>query len=193
MATGPLRHDLQQVLDELDAVDRAVDMLVAPLSDAQFFWQPDEGRSWSIAQCLEHLAVGNTIYGDGIAAGLEAARARGRTGGGPIAPSLIGRLFINSMEPPVKRRRRAPAKILPPPNRTREDIMRSFREAHGRIRDQIHAAAGIDVNGATFTNPFIRVVRMRVGTAFRVIAAHDRRHVWQAQNVRRRPDFPTAC
>ncbi len=191
MATAPLRQDLQQLLDELDAVDRAVDILVAPLSDAQFFWQPNEGRSWSIAQCLEHLAVGNTIYGDGIAAGLEAARARGLTGGGPIASSIFGRLFVSSMEPPVKRRMRAPSKILPPPDMTREEIMRSFREAHARIRDQIRAAAGTDVNRATFMNPFIRVVRMRVGTAFRVITSHDRRHVWQAENVRNAPGFPT--
>jgi hypothetical protein len=192
MATTPLRHDLQQLLDELDAVDRAVDILVAPLSDAQFFWQPNEGRSWSIAQCLEHLAVANTLYADGIAAGLAAARARRRTGGGPIASSVFGRLFVSSMEPPVKRRMRAPSKILPTPDRTREEIMRSFRETHARVREHIRAAADIDVNRATFMNPFLRVVRMRVGTAFRVITAHDRRHVWQAENVRRAPGFPTA-
>ncbi len=191
MATAPLRHDLQQLLDELDAVDRAVDTLVTPLSDAQFFWQPNAGRSWSIAQCLEHLAVGNTVYGKGIAGGLAAARARGLTGGGPIASTVFGRLFVNSMEPPVKRRMRAPSKILPPPGMTREEIMRLFREAHARIREQIRAAAGIDVNRATFVNPFIRIVRMRVGTAFRVITAHDRRHVWQAENVRNAPGFPT--
>ena len=131
MATPPLRHDLQQLLDELDAVDRAVDILVAPLSDAQFFWQPNEGRSWSIAQCLEHLATANTLYGEAMAHGLEAARARGRTGGGPIASSVFGRLFISSMEPPVRRRFRAPGKIVPRTTRTREEILRAFRE--GRI------------------------------------------------------------
>ena len=76
-----LRHDLQQLLDELDALDRAVDILVAPLSDAQFFWQPNEGRSWSIAQCLEHLAVANTLYADGIAA-RAADRSRRRSSAG---------------------------------------------------------------------------------------------------------------
>jgi hypothetical protein len=39
------------------------------------------------------------------------------------------------------------------------------------------------VNGATFTNPFIKFVRVSVATGLNVIAAHDRRHLWQAEQV----------
>lgn len=192
MTTVSLRHDLQQILDELDAIDRAAEALVARLSDAQFFWQPDGGRRWSIALCLEHLAVADTVYGGQMAAALEAARAAGRTGGGPIASSIFGRMFISSMEPPVRLRVQAPRKIAPPPDKTREEIMGSFREAHARMREMVRAAAEVDVNRATFANPFLSFVRVRVGTAFRVITAHDRRHIWQAENVRNSPGFPSA-
>jgi DinB superfamily len=186
-----LRRDLQQVLDQLDDIDRAAEALVAPLSDAQFFWQPNEGRSWSIAQCLEHLAIANEVYAEAVAKGIEAASARGLTGGGPIESTVFGRLFVSSMEPPVRRRLRAPGKIIPGTTRTREDITRSFREGHDRLRELVRAAASIDVNRATFANPFYRFVRVRVGTGLRVVSAHDRRHVWQAENVRRAPGFPT--
>ena len=53
-------------------------------------------------------------------------------------------------------------------------------------------AAPIDVNRATFVNPFISIVRVRVGTAFHVIAAHERRHVWQADQVPNAPGFPSS-
>jgi hypothetical protein len=192
MSPAPLRPDLQQLLDELDAVDRAADTLLSPLSDAQFFWQPNEGRSWSIAQCLEHLAITNALYGHAIAKGVEAARTRGLTGGGPIAPSFLGRKFVESMEPPVTRRFRSPGKVIPRTAKTRDEIVRAFREGHDRMRGLIRAAAGIDVNRATFANPFFRFARVRVGTGLRVVPAHDRRHVWQAENVRKAPGFPTS-
>ncbi|MEX2663206.1 MAG: hypothetical protein WD227_14850 [Vicinamibacterales bacterium] len=39
------------------------------------------------------------------------------------------------------------------------------------------------MNRATFQNPFIPVIRMRVSTGLHVVAAHDRRHLWQAEQV----------
>jgi hypothetical protein len=192
MSAPPLRHDLQQLLDEIDAVDRAVDALVAPLSDEQFFWKPDDGRSWSIAQCLEHLAIINGTYGAAVAKGIESARARGLTGGRPIELPLFGRMFVKAMEPPVKRRLRAPRKAIPQTTRAREEIMRAFADGHALTRGTIRAAADIDVNRARFVNPFIRFIRWTIGTGLQVGPAHDRRHVWQAENVRKTPGFPTA-
>jgi hypothetical protein len=51
------------VLNQIDAADRAADVLVEGLSDTQFHWQPNDGRSWSIGQCLEHIGNINDLYG----------------------------------------------------------------------------------------------------------------------------------
>jgi DinB superfamily len=186
----PLRPDLQQLLDEVDALDRAADALVSQVSDAQFFWQPNEGRSWSIAQCLQHLAVTNAFYGHAIAKAIEAARAQAITGDAPIESTFFGRLFLKTMEPPVTKRVRAPGRIIPRTHKTRDEIMRAFLEEHRLMRERIHAAAAIDVNRAKFTNPFFRMLRVRVGTGLRIGPAHERRHLWQAENVRKAPGFP---
>ncbi len=187
-----LRQDLQQALDDIDAAGRAAETLVDILTDEQFFWQPNEGRSWSVAQCLEHLAVGNAIYATGMGDAIEKARQRGTDGGGAIAPGFLERKFIASLEPPVKTRMRAPAKILPPSGWSRDRIMQSFREAHERLRTHARAAADIDVNRAKFRNPFLPIFRVRVGSAFRILAAHDRRHIWQAHNVTKTAGFPSS-
>jgi hypothetical protein len=192
MADAPLRPDLQRLLDELDAVDRATERLVSPLTDEQFFWQPNEGRSWSVAQCLEHLAMINAMYGAAVAKGIESARARGLTGGGPIELPLLGGLFVRSMEPPVKRRFRAPGKAIPRTTKPRADIMRAFAEGHRVLRDVIRAAAEVDVNRGRFANPFLGFIRWTIGTGISVGPAHDRRHLWQAENVTKAPGFPTA-
>jgi hypothetical protein len=85
---------------------------------------------------------------------------------------------------------KAPAKIVPPSGRTREDIMTRYHDAHERIRQLIVACAEVDANRATFKNPFIPLVRVRVGTAFHILAAHDRRHLLQAEQVLKAPGFP---
>jgi hypothetical protein len=92
-------------------------------------------------------------------------------------------MFADSFEPPVKRRTGGPAKIKPRPGRTRQEILTDYRAAHDAIRQAIRDAAAVDVNRAAFANPFIPVIRMRVSTGLHVIAAHDRRHLWQAEQV----------
>jgi hypothetical protein len=44
--------------------------------------------------------------------------------------------------------------------------------------------AEIDLTGVRFPNPFIRGVRFSLATGLHVIAAHERRHLWQAWRVR---------
>ena len=178
-----LPSDLQPFWDDLDKADQRAVEISGPLSDEQFFWQPDEGRRWSVALCLDHLAVANTVYGAAMAQALDVAKSRGWTRRGPARPGFFGRKFAESLEPPARRRTKAPTKIAPRPARGREEIMTAYRAAHDGIRSLLRTAATLDVNRATFVNPFIQVVRVKVATGFLVISAHDRRHLWQAEQV----------
>jgi hypothetical protein len=178
-----LPSDLQPYLDDLDKADQRALALSARLTDDEFFWQPDGGRRWSVALCLDHLAIANTVYGAGIAGALDHARARGWTRTSPGKPGFFGRQFANSLEPPAKRRTSAPAKITPRQVSSRDHILRDYRAAHERIRDLLRDAASLDTNRAKFRNPFIGLVRVKVATGFLVISAHDRRHLWQAEQV----------
>src|SRR5688572_13260109 len=153
-----LPADIQQVLDEIDDSDRAADVLVANLSDTQFHWQPHAGRSWSIAQCLEHLATINVVYGGALRGGVEQARQKGWTRTGALKPGFFGQKFIESQEPPVKRRVRAPGKVRPGSQLTRDEILRRYHTAHEDVKRVIQDAATIDANRATFPNPFLKII-----------------------------------
>jgi hypothetical protein len=178
-----LPPDLQTFWNDTEAADRAAAELAGRLTDAQFFWSPDEGRRWSVALCLDHLAVANDVYGRAIRGAIEKARANGWHRTGPAAPGFFGRRFIASLEPPVRLRSSAPRKIAPYPSRGRDEILAAFRSAHDEVRRLLVAAAAIDVNRATFQNPFLPLVRVKVATGFGVISAHDRRHLWQAHRT----------
>ena len=188
-----VRPDLQEILDAVDAADRAAESLTRPLTDEQFHWQPEGGRSWSVAQCFDHLATSNKVYGAAMATALDEAEQQGWAATGPIASTVFGAWFVKSLEPPVKRRTRAPGKIQPRASGTRQDILRGYAEAHEGIRQLAMRADALDVNRATFSNPFLPLIRVRVGTGFRVICAHDRRHLWQAERVTTQSGFPATA
>ena len=198
MGRMSLRADLQQIIDEIDAAGRAAETIVAPLTDAQFFFAPalpspsggPVKRGWGIAQCIDHLAIMNAVYCQPIRAAVDAARDKGITGGGPIAPSFFGRKFIESQEPPVKRKTWAPAKARPVSTGSRNEIMAAYYASHETIRGLARDCATIDVNRATFQNPFLPLVRVRVGTGLRILTAHERRHLWQAEQVTKAAGFP---
>ena len=68
--------------------------------------------------------------------------------------------------------------------------MRRYHEAHQYIRELILDAADVDLTRATFPNPFIPIIRVRVATALAILAAHDRRHLWQAEQVKLAAGYP---
>ncbi len=185
-----LPPDLQQVLDDIDAADRAADALASSSTDEQFHWRPRDGAGWSIAQCLDHLATINGFYLKSIRAGVEGAKLRGWKRKGPLKAGFFGSLFINSLEPPVKRRLRAPAGMQPALLKSRDQILADYRAAHDGVRRLLIEAADLDLNRARYRNPFLKVVNFRVATGLRVINAHDRRHLWQAEQVRQAPGYP---
>jgi hypothetical protein len=185
-----LPADLQSLLDQIDAADRAGAELAATTTDEQFHWRPRDGRGWSIAQCLDHLAVMNKHYGTAVRGGIRDGLRRGLRRNGPARPTFFGRRFIRSQEPPVTMKLTAPKVGRSPRNSPREEIMRAYHEAHDFVRELIRDAAEIDLNRSTFRNPFIPVIRMRVGTGLAILTAHDRRHLWQAAQVKLAYGYP---
>jgi hypothetical protein len=186
----PLPPELQRILDDIDEADRRGVAIAASCGDEQFYWRPHDGEGWSIAQCLDHLGVMNVVYGTSIRDGIEAARRRGSTRREPARPGYLGGKFVHSMEPPVTRRLRSPRNGTPAPMKERQIILEGYRAGHDLTRQLIADAATIDANRARFKNPFLPFVRFSIATGLFVIAAHDRRHLWQAEQVTRAPGFP---
>jgi hypothetical protein len=186
---APLPEDVQALLQALDDNDRRAEALVGDLDDERLNWRPDE-RSWSVAQCLDHLNVANRAYLGPMREALERARRQGAVRRGAIQPGIGGRWFVATLEPPPKRRLPAPRRIVPAARRGRDEVMAEWRRVQSATKDLLREAAGVDLNGTRFVNPFFALIRFSVGTGFQVIATHERRHLWQAERVKTNPRFP---
>jgi hypothetical protein len=177
-----------QLLTELDANLHRAEAVVEGLSREQFNWHPAPG-SWSIAQCLTHL---NLVNGQDLAAigrTIAAAREGGVLGAPPFHYGWISRTFVASMEPPVKSKRKAPKSYAPPAEADPAPTLAEYLRIGRELRRLIESANGVDLARAKTTLPALppmlrAIVRMPLGARFELIMAHDRRHLWQAEQVR---------
>jgi hypothetical protein len=177
--------DIQALEDALDATERDAGALVAGLTASQGTWRAEAG-SWSVAQCLDHLATGNRVYLAAMQPSADRAGEERRERRGPARPGFVGRLFVGILEPPAKTlfKSKAPAKIQPRPSPALADAVRDFLASQDEVRTFLRSYADIDLAGVRFPNPFVRGVRFSLATGLHVIVAHERRHLWQAWRVR---------
>ena len=187
--TDGLPEDLAKLQRGLEASDREARAILAELDDERLNWRPDE-RSWSVAQCLDHLNVGARVYLVPMRQAVEDARRRGVNRRGPIHPPVLERWFIRSLEPPPKFKVPAPRKIVPALRKTPAEVSEEWAKVQADLADLLREAAPLDLNAARFKNPFLPFVHFRVGTGFLVLEAHERRHLLQARKVRSHPRFP---
>ena len=183
----PLDHppEIAALLGAFDAAEKDARELVAGLDEALGTWRAAPG-SWSIAECLDHLASGNRVYLRAMEPSAQLALTRGRARRTPAVPGMLGRWFIATFEPPVRPRYKlkAPRTIRPRPSPALEDAARQFFQSQDELRAFIRRYAEIDLASVAFTNPFVRVFRFSLATGLHVLAAHERRHLWQAWRVR---------
>jgi hypothetical protein len=189
--------DIRALEMALDAVDGDARRLLDGLSAEQGVWRPAPG-SWSIAHCLDHLATANRVYLGAMEPAASDALARGSRRTRSALPGFIGGWFVRSLDAPafadnpsgnappkLRFTMKAPRTIVPRDAPPLADAASQFFASQDQVRAFLRQYADIDLARVHFPNPFIRGVRFSLATGLHVIAAHDRRHIWQAWNVRR--------
>lgn len=188
MSIEALPHDLQQVITALAANEENAQKVMAGLSPAQLNWQPRGGKSWSILQCLEHLSLGHAKYLDGMWPILRTADPKKFPRRGDFSPGIFGRMFLAILEPPPRFKAPAPAPIQPASSGKPVEVLAAWLGSHASIREFARAAAPYNLADLTMRNPFVPLVSVSLGTALQILVTHDRRHVWQAAEVRKALD-----
>lgn len=188
----PLHAPLDEYVRQFEDLKRDARQLTAGLSDSQLNWSPAPGR-WSIAQCLDHLSAVAKSYGLALEQGIAKARAQGITASGQMRYSWFERWMIRSIEPPPGRRLPAPGMFKPAESTQKLPgplVIAEYIALKDRFVELLSSADGLDIGRVKITSPVTRLLRLRIGAAFAFLASHERRHLWQARQVRENADFP---
>ena len=163
--------------------------LVTGLDEAALNWQPKGGKSWSVAQCIDHLVIMNAIYVKALQAAVESNRDQLEPRKVPIQPSgWLTSHVISFEEPPPKLKLPAPKKIAPPSQLTRV-ILGDFEAVQKQLVEFVRQWGETDLGDLKVRDPLFPL-HLTADTELLIIAAHNRRHLWQAENVKKNAGFP---
>ncbi len=98
------------------------------------------------------------------------------------------RLVISYEEPPPKIKLPAPKKISPPSKLTTA-VISDFQALQKQLADFVQEWGGADLGDLKVKDPLFPL-HLTVDTELLIIAAHNRRHLWQAENVKKNAGFP---
>ena len=174
--------DLESFLDQILSIKQDAPGVADGLTDEAFNWRPAQDR-WSIAECFEHLNMTAAAYLPRFDAVIAGARTAGWTSPGPFSYGFIERWAAKSMEPPAKRRLPAPAMLRARGPLARDAVMTRFMEMQDAIAERVRRADGVDLRRAkvkALFGPFW----FSLGQSIQLALAHERRHIWQARDVR---------
>lgn len=184
-----MNAELEGYGDQLLSIRQDARGLMSGVTDAQFNWQPAPGR-WSIAGCFDHLNKSAAqLFIPKIDLAIRTANANGLKSNGPFAYSALERWAVRNNDAPPKMRYKAPKHFQPAPMLRLEDVRSEFERWQDEVAARLRESDGLDLRKAKYVWPFWPIT-FSLGASFQLLLAHERRHIWQARQVRQERKFP---
>ena len=175
-----MQTQIERLVGELRTASDEARALVEGSSESVLTARPGPGR-WSAAECLAHLVVTSEAYVPLMAGALKAhAPSPGKA---RFRMDTAGWLIKRSLEPPVRIRTRTVEEFLPRAFGSPREILTRFLELQEGPERVLQSAEGFDLNAILVVSPFNRRIRYNLYSCFRIILAHQRRHLWQARRA----------
>jgi DinB superfamily len=161
------------------AVDEARNLLTYTNEDA--LRKRPAPASWSALECVVHLNLATEAMLPGIRQAIEQASAS-PDDKQKYKLDFAGRLVAWSLEPPVFLKLKTPKLAEPMESADPEPTLQKFERLHDELLGLLHASTGKAIDQQKMKSPFANL-HYNAYSAFRIIAAHDRRHLWQARKA----------
>jgi len=187
--SSSLTSELAELDRQFAAAKAEASELVNGLKEPQLNWRPN-AHSWSIAECLQHLNLVGDRCLQMLEEALADARARGLLGHGPFGYGWVGKWILAKTEPPSKHKYKAPRAFTPVYGQPIASVLLTFSLLQDQLAQQLEHASGLDLARIKVSAPEARLFRFNLQLVFAWIAAHERRHLWQARQVRNHAAFP---
>jgi hypothetical protein len=179
-----MKRQTERLRLEFAEVVRSGNELVARLDDAVLMRRPAPAL-WSVAENVEHLSATAATFGRRIRRRLDATSVS--EGQGAEKQTLVGRIWLSLVEPPVRLRLKVPAAALQPGAiESRQSLLVRFADTHATLIALLDESDAYDRMRVRVPTPFAKRLTVNLLDAFTVLTAHGRRHLWQAERVMRK-------
>ena len=170
---------LEAVLAQVENVTRKARDLVAGRS-VSHLTASLESTSWSVAQCLDHLALTTNAVLPAISEAI--ARAPRLTTNRALRTGALTRLLLRNLEPPYRVRLNVHSSFVPRQHDF-NSAWNAFEGSQAQLIKTMRTAIGLAIDEVTVESPVYARLSYNVYGALRMLAAHERRHLWQIERI----------
>jgi len=182
-------EDVTTIIAEVRDVSDEADRRFGRLTPEQLNWRPAP-ESWSVAQCLEHLIAMNADFFpafDAIARGDYRPPMAARL---PLLPRLWGPLILKAVQPGTRGKVKTRPRFVPSSSEISGDVVSRFRAHQDDLAARMGRMTNVDPRRVAVVSPMTGAVAYSLFDAYRIIVAHERRHLAQAVRVTGSAGFP---
>jgi hypothetical protein len=177
--SGASFAQLGGLLEQFESATREARKLVLGQSE-HALTQRLKPESWSTVECLDHLARTTGSYLPSISKAVAAAPKLIKNR--PLRTGTVASLMIRNLEPPYRLRYKVIPQLAPQATDF-EAAWSAFEQSQGRLAETVVSATGLAIDKVTVPCPVCTRVTYNAYGAFRMLAAHQRRHLWQVRQI----------
>ena len=141
-------------------------------------------NKWSAAQCLEHLNSYGRYYLPAIEMAIKSSKKKGQKPLETFATGWLGNYFTNLMKPSDKMKKMAaPKEHTPIINLDVVKVVAEFIDQQEKMLKLLEDAKSISLSDTKVAISIAKFVKLKLGDVFLFLAAHNERHILQAEKA----------
>ena len=176
-----MHADLERALRQFEEVGKQYEELITS-NLSRLNEKPPTG-GWSMAECVEHVnTIARELVGP-LRNTIHQAKAAGKLSDRAHRPGFLGKYMTRSMEPPVKKKMKTQKIYVPKSEVSTATLLEEYKDIHNSFMQLIREADGVDISKVKMASPAWKMLKLNLGDWFFFSASHERRHLWQAQQV----------
>ena len=175
---------LQTLVKQYEDLKTSVNNLNSDLTEEQFNAKPAPDR-WSVGECIEHLNASWDLYKELLQETIDKNQNPSIQNPDEYKPRFLMKKFTGLMEPPYKFKMKTFSMFIPKEKLNREGIINKFNSDVDVYINFIKSSEKVDIKKTIVVSPVSKIIKYQAGELFPFLAAHARRHIWQAENVKK--------
>jgi hypothetical protein len=140
---------------------------------------------WSPAEYIIHLNKTSDGFLPQLKESINVAKENRQLFRGDYKKDFWGRLLCWVNEPPARIRVKTMPSFVPSEQESKEKVLSDFDRLQQELTGLLHDANDLDLNSVRVISPFNEKMKYNLYSTFCIIAAHQRRHLWQIEQLQK--------
>lgn len=176
-----LSPQLAELRQQFEACSERARAILTENPEVTLKQRPPRG-GWCAAECVVHLTLTTGQYESIVQDGF----ARAQKGGEPYKRDWKGRFLAWIMEPPYRTGVKTRPEFEPVTTGSPQQVLADFLASQKVMFERLERANGLALDQTLVESAFKKGFFYNMFSLFHILAAHQRRHLWQAEQALKR-------